>query len=38
MESGILERQFSQIVMEMHHFAGAAGHPAGPLGALRTAR
>lgn len=24
-------RQFSQIVMEMHHFAGAAGHPAGPL-------
>jgi hypothetical protein len=23
-------RQFSQIVMEMHHFAGAAGHPAGP--------
>lgn len=24
-------RQFSQIVMEMHHFAGAAGHPSGPL-------
>jgi|KBSMisStandDraft_5_1062788.scaffolds.fasta_scaffold228300_2 hypothetical protein len=23
--------QFSQIVMEMHHFAGAAGHPSGPL-------
>ena len=23
-------RQFSQIVMEMHHFAGAAGHPSGP--------
>lgn len=24
-------RQFSQIVMEMHHFAGAGGHPSGPL-------
>jgi FkbM family methyltransferase len=24
-------RQFSQIVMEMHHFAGAGGHPSGPF-------